>query len=105
MEYQLHELGIGNLRLGPGGDDLPPHGHPPHPLQVYPPAVVVDLQEDVAPLLVGLERHPADRVLPRRPSLRGRLDAVVDTVADEVHQRVLQTLQDPLVELGSRRRP
>jgi hypothetical protein len=72
----------------------------PAPLQVDAAAVVGHRDHDL-----GAERHGLNpdrapgRLAGRQPGL-GRLDAVVDGVADQVEQGVGDLLQHPPVELG-----
>src|SRR5690606_37143694 len=62
--------------------------------------VVLDLDDDVLPLLIGVERErPRGGLLRELTDLR-RLDSVIDGVADDVHQRIAELLDDELVDLG-----
>ena len=63
-------------------------------------AVVGDLDHDLAALVAGPQgQHALGRLAGGLAGVRG-LDAVVDRVADEVGQRVLDRLEQGLVELG-----
>ena len=67
-----------------------------------PPPSSVDLDVDLAAFVVGAQAQAALRRLAARHALLGPLDAVVDRVADDVGQRVLDGLDDGLVQLGVR---
>jgi hypothetical protein len=70
------------------------------PLGVDAAAVVDDLEVDLAGLVVGAElQRPLGGLAPRDAVVR-QLDAVVDRVADQVGQRVLDGLEHAAVELG-----
>ncbi len=69
-------------------------------VRVHAGAVVGDLDDDVSTLVVRPERqYPLGRLADREP-VGGRLDAVVDRVAHQVGQRVLDRLEQAAVELG-----
>ncbi len=71
-----------------------------HAFRIDAAAVVADLDVDLAAFVEGAQRHDAlARLAARRRGLR-RLDAVIDGVADDVRQRILDGLDDRLVELG-----
>jgi hypothetical protein len=61
-------------------------------------AVVGHLDDDVAALMVGLERDVADRRLALGNALVGHFDAVVEAVAHQVRQRVGDAFDQALVE-------
>ncbi len=63
-------------------------------------AVVGDLDDDVAALVIGPQQDRAGGLLAFTHSHFGLLDAVVAGVADDVSERVLDRLDDGLVELG-----
>ena len=65
-----------------------------------PPPVVGDGDDHLGPELHGVEAHGRLRRLARGHPLVGRLDAVVDGVADQVQQRVAELLEHAAVELG-----
>src|SRR5215212_1702501 len=63
-------------------------------------AVVGDLDDDLTALVAGAQgQHALRRLAGRLAGVRS-LDAVVDRVAHEVGQRVLDRLEEGLVELG-----
>src|SRR6185312_11526885 len=63
-------------------------------------AVVTDADRNAAALVARIEMHRAGgRLAGRRAHLRS-LDAVIDAVADQVHQRIADLLEHGLVELG-----
>ncbi len=82
-----------------GGGQPPLHRHLPDPLLVQAGPVVLDHDLHVVAALGGLEPHPPDLRLAGPPAHLRRLDAVVDGVADEVHERIRQLLHDELVQL------
>jgi hypothetical protein len=51
--------------------------------------------------VIGAEREPTARRLARGHALFGALDAVIDGVADRVHERVLDGFDDRTIELGA----
>jgi hypothetical protein len=63
-------------------------------------AVVADADQDAARLVAGRQRQPALGRLAGGQSLLGRLQAVVQPVAHQVHQRVGDALDHRLVEFG-----
>ena len=70
------------------------------PVGVDPAAVVGDLDHDLAARVVRAQRQHALGGLAGGDALLGGLDPVVDGVAHEVGQRVLDGLEQPAVELG-----
>jgi hypothetical protein len=67
-------------------------------LPVQAGAVVADHKNHTG---AGVGRREADRPplgLPRRPADEGRLYAVVDAVANQMHERIVQPLDDRLVQ-------
>ena len=74
-------------------------GHAADVLGIDAPPVVGDVEHDGVALLIGIERHAADGVLAHGPPLIRRLDAVIEGVADDVHERIGQLLDHHLVEL------
>ena len=70
------------------------------PVDVDAGPVVLDLDDDVAALVIGVQHHLADLRLVRRQALRRHLQAVVGRVPHHVRQRVLDQLQHLAVELG-----
>ena len=81
-------------------DDAAPDRGGEERLRVHARAVVLDLDDDVVALLERVERDGADGRLADAQALVARLDAVIDRVADHVHQRVAELLDDELVDLG-----
>src|SRR6185437_11510383 len=68
-------------------------------LLVEAAAVIAHLHGDVAAAVTGVEMHGAlGGLAGAYPRLR-RLDAVIDAVAHEVHQRIADLLEHRLVEL------
>ena len=64
-----------------------------------PPPSSLDLDDDAAGFVEGVEEQgPGVRLAPGPAHVQG-LDAVVDGVADDVHQRVAELLHDGLVQL------
>src|SRR5262249_30454534 len=94
------QLAVGQLAgLGgidqPLGDDLAADA-----LTVDTPAVIADGDHHAVAAVRGQERHRAGAGLPARLAIIGRLQAVVDRVADHVDQRVGELVDHPLVQLG-----
>ncbi len=86
----------------PGGrrgvDQLAPDGVLKDPLGVDPPSVVRDRQPDPRSLGRGGDADaPGGRLAAGRPLLR-RFDAVVDGVADQVEEGLVELAGDPAVE-------
>ena len=97
-EDELHQLAIGDglVRL----EQAPVHGLAAHRRGVDAGAVVHDRDEDVVGLLHRGEQDRAGRGLAAgHPRLR-RLDAVVHAVADHVHERLADLVDDGLVDAG-----
>ena len=63
-------------------------------------AVVLHFDDDAAAQGIGAQPDGAPPGFARRLALVGRLDAVIDRVAQHVHQRVADALQHLLVQLG-----
>lgn len=70
------------------------------PFRVESGAIVLDRDDDVAALVVGAERQPSIGSLPGLAAALGILDAVVHAVANHVHQRVVDVLDNAPIELG-----
>ena len=68
--------------------------------RVDAPAVVGDGDHDVIAALEGLDADASLGILAARDALLARLDRVIERVADHVHQRIDELLDDQLVELG-----
>jgi hypothetical protein len=73
-------------------------------LAVQAAAVVGDLDDDAAGLVIGVQADLAARRLALRRRALRRLDAVVDGVAHHVRERVADLFDHGLVEFGHRRR-
>src|SRR5262249_14548785 len=69
-------------------------------LRVDSPAVISDLDNDLAALVEGIEGEPAFRRLAAGSPLLGRLDAMIDGIAHQMRKRVADGLNDALVQLG-----
>ncbi len=69
-------------------------------LAIQTAAVVANLDNDAVALVEGVERDLPDLRLARGAALVRRLDAVIDRVADHVHEWIGDLLNDVLVELG-----
>ncbi len=98
-----HELDRLPLReplrlLGP--DETDRHGLGSNLLQVHAGTVVLDLHDHLAPVVEGADGHRALRGLARREARVRALDPVVDGVSHHVRERVLDGLEQGLVELG-----
>ena len=63
-------------------------------------AVVADLDDDAAAGVAGGDLERAGRRLAGRDALLGGLQAVVERVADEVHERVAERVDDGAVQFG-----
>ena len=66
---------------------------------VEPAAVIGDLDADVVSVLVGAQAYVAFPALAGRDALLGRLDPVVHRVANEMHERLANTIDHLLVDL------
>ena len=90
-----------DMRLGLGlGDVALAHGALPDLLGIDARAVVADLDDDAVALLACAQVHRAVRGLAERQARLGVLDAVVDRVAHDVDERVVDLLEHLLVEFG-----
>jgi hypothetical protein len=63
-------------------------------------AIVGNLDDDRTALVEGAQRETAGRALAGGGARLRRLDAVIDAVADHVHQRVVHVLDDLAIEFG-----
>ena len=72
------------------------------PLDVDAGTIVLDLDDDVAALVIGVQNNLADLRLVRRQAFRRHLKAVVRRVPHHVRQRVLDQLQNLTVKLRVR---
>ncbi len=99
-EDQREDIAAVHARQGVPGHDAALDRHPRDLVRVYAGAVVGDLDDDVSTLVVGAEGQHALRRLAEPQPLLGLLHAVVDGVADEVGERVLDRLEKAAVELG-----
>ena len=95
-ENQVEDLGFRERFLGI--DEPPLHGLGQDPAGVQAATVVLDLDNDESPLVKGFQRDRARGRLARRGPLTGQFDAVVGRVADHVHERIAQLLDDGSVE-------
>ena len=73
--------------------------HLAHASPVHPRAIVGERQHHPRPELLGGEEDAAGPWLAPALSEPRGLDAVVDGVADKVHERIAQLLDDQLVDL------
>src|SRR5581483_6331175 len=97
-EDELVDLGIGRRVVRadePAGARL---GEDASPIEAA--AIIAHLHGDVAAAVRGVEVHGTLGGLARRNAYFRRLDAVIEAVAYEVHQRVADLLEHRLVELG-----
>ena len=101
-EEQLVQLALGPVSLS--RDQPAVHGLAPHGRRVDPRAVVLDADHHVRPGVRGAQAHRAVRRLAGAGALGRRLDAVVDAVAQQVDDRVVEPVDDVLVQLGVIRR-
>jgi hypothetical protein len=63
-------------------------------------AIIAHLDDDLRALMEGVECYGAARGLARSETLVGGLDAVVYGVAHEMHKRLVERVEDALVEIG-----
>ena len=96
----LQQLALGQQSGALGGDQPALDGLGANLVDGDAGAVVGDLDDDVAALLDGAQRKRAFGILARGLAHLRRLDAVIQRVAHRVGQRVLDGLQQALVELG-----
>ena len=71
-------------------------------VHVHAAPVVLDLDDDVTSLVIGVECEGAFGPLVSELSVAGWLDPVIDGVSHEVHQGVGELFDDQLVDLGVR---
>ncbi|MCY1412447.1 hypothetical protein D9M71_278540 [compost metagenome] len=76
------------------------HGLGAQHARVHALAIVGDRQENMVTLLLRRQHHAPTAHLARGFALLWRLDTVVDRVAHQVHQRVGQSLDKVLVQVG-----
>ena len=99
LEDQIVDLVVGEFGVGRHEAALP------RPVEnaglVESGAVVLDLDDDAAALVVGVELYRPGRVLARGTSYRRRLEPVVEGVAHQMDERVRYLLEHRLVELGA----
>src|SRR5437667_563916 len=67
---------------------------------VEAPAIVGNLDTDVARLRESAQQYLGRRILSRGPARLGGFDPVIDGIANHVHERVGQFLDDVAVEFG-----
>ena len=65
-------------------------------------AVVLDVDEDLRPLLPRADEQPAGGRLALALTLLRRLDAVIDGVSHQMNERLAELFKDLLVESGGR---
>ena len=100
LEDHVLGLAVGHgLRLG-GCDVALAHGALADLLGIDARPVIADLDDDAVSLLARAEVNRSVRGLARRQAGLGVLDAVVDRVAHYVDERVVDLLEDLLVEFG-----
>src|SRR5208337_4274968 len=63
-------------------------------------AIVADFDDHLCALMIGIEKNGAASGLSRIEALAGRLDAVIDGVADEVGEGFSKGVEYALVEIG-----
>ncbi len=97
-EDQIVNLFIGQGIVGPDEIARARLGH--DPILVESGAVIGDFHGDVAASVARIQMHGAERRLARGDTCIGRLDAVIDTVADEVDERIADLFEHGLVEFG-----
>ena len=71
-----------------------------YPIDIDSRTIVADLDVDLPAFMEGSQRQSAFQRLSRLLSLLWQLDAVIDRVANEMSQRVLDRLDNRLVQLG-----
>ena len=98
LEDEAEDLAVGQRAAGFDQAALDCLGQDLVALQAA--AVVADLDDDAAGVVVGVQRDRALRGLAARDAHVRGLDAVVDRVAHQVRQRIGDLLDDRLVELG-----
>lgn len=89
---------VGQDRVG--GDDALFERLGLDPLRVDSRAVVNDADQDLAARMFGREIDPPFRTLAALDALLRRFDAVVDAVAEQMDQGIVQAFNDRLVQLG-----
>ena len=67
---------------------------------IHATTVVANLDNDLSALVISVEIDRATRRLSRSEALVGRLDAVINGVADEMHQRFGKRVENALVKIG-----
>ena len=102
QEHQLQAFVVGHARGRVGIDQALAHRAVADPVGIDAGAVVAHLDRDMVAFLLRGQPHVAAFGLAAGAPRIGRLDAVVDRVAHEVHQRVGERLDQVAVELGVR---
>src|SRR6202012_2311312 len=97
---QLQQLALVHLRGSLRGDQLALDGLIADALKTDAAAVVADLDDDVAALLVSAQAEQALGVFAGGLAHIGHLDAVIDRVADGVRDRVFDGFEQTFVKLG-----
>ena len=100
LEHQADQIGVAHPRGGVGGDDAALDRLGPDPVGADAGAVVGDLDVDLAAVVVGAQADHALGLLARGQAVAGRLDAVIDGVAQRVGERIADRLDQRAVELG-----
>ena len=97
---QLQQFALAQLRGTFGGDETAFDGLLAHLLDGNAGAVVGDLDDDVAALLAGAQLESSLGILACGLAHLRRLDAVIERVAHRVGERILDGLEQALVEFG-----
>src|SRR5262249_10144519 len=69
-------------------------------VQVDAAPVIFDFNDHLGALMISVEIDGAARGLALRNALVRRLDAVIDGIADHVHERLGEGVEDAFVEIG-----
>ena len=99
-ENQLETFELVELLGFLGGDNSALDGAADDFFAVEPFAVVGDFDHDLIAVVIGVQADRAARGFSGRLALRGRFDAVVGGVADQVRQRIGERVENALVEVG-----
>ena len=98
MKHQLVQIPLGKLRLRRDQPRLFRLGA--NTLGIETGTIIRDRDCDLGAGVDGRQAHPPARGLAARNPPRRILQAVVDRVADQMHQRIGEPLDHGLVELG-----
>ncbi|MCY1355687.1 hypothetical protein D9M69_421180 [compost metagenome] len=99
QQQEVEQLRLRQPRRGLFRGQAAPHDRAPQGVQVDARAVVEDLDHQPAGIVAGLQRDPAFGGLALGLAHRGRLDAVVHRVAQQVGERGVERFQDVAVDL------